>query len=172
MSCWTFYTPMISCKNRLVSPSKNCRIPWKMSSEPFGRRTPMWWAAFTPEPPPSKRISPGFTPFLIIFSRTGKRTIKGAIKDGKNSVVRYIYNNFYDGHRQNCFDALLGKIDPLRFTYAQNKLNPFLTLLVIVFLFSILNLWLVAIYNFKFILKPLVLQQFYSFSQSFVETQQ
>jgi hypothetical protein len=34
------------------------------------------------------------------FTRTGKRTKEGAVKDGINSVMRYLKNNFYDGSRQ------------------------------------------------------------------------
>lgn len=32
------------------------------------------------------------------FTRTGKRTHKGAIDDGKNSMHRYYINNFTDGY--------------------------------------------------------------------------
>jgi hypothetical protein len=34
------------------------------------------------------------------FTRTGKRTIKGAMADGMNSLTRYYKNNFADGFRQ------------------------------------------------------------------------
>lgn len=34
------------------------------------------------------------------FTRTGKRTIQGAIQDGINSITRYYKNNFTDGFRQ------------------------------------------------------------------------
>lgn len=34
------------------------------------------------------------------FTRTGKRSIQGAIQDGINSVMRYYKNNFTDGFRQ------------------------------------------------------------------------
>ena len=34
------------------------------------------------------------------FTRTGKRTRKGLLEDGLNSVVRYLKNNFFDGARQ------------------------------------------------------------------------
>lgn len=34
------------------------------------------------------------------FTRTGKRTILGALKDGINSMTRYFKNNFTDGYRQ------------------------------------------------------------------------
>lgn len=34
------------------------------------------------------------------FTRTGKRTIVGAMQDGYNSGMRYFKNNFIDGYRQ------------------------------------------------------------------------
>lgn len=34
------------------------------------------------------------------FTRTGKRTIQGAMQDGINSLTRYYKNNFTDGFRQ------------------------------------------------------------------------
>lgn len=34
------------------------------------------------------------------FTRTGKRTVLGALKDGINSLTRYFKNNFADGYRQ------------------------------------------------------------------------
>ncbi|CAK1590908.1 unnamed protein product [Parnassius mnemosyne] len=43
------------------------------------------------------------------FTRTGKRTRLGAIRDGINSLTRYYKNNFSDGFRQDSIDLLLGK---------------------------------------------------------------
>jgi hypothetical protein len=42
------------------------------------------------------------------FTRTGKRTPLGALKDGYNSAIRYYYNNFADGFRQDAIDLFLG----------------------------------------------------------------
>lgn len=42
------------------------------------------------------------------FTRTGKRSIAGALKDGINSITRYYKNNFYDGFRQDAIDLFLG----------------------------------------------------------------
>lgn len=36
------------------------------------------------------------------FTRTGKRTKLGALRDGLNSLTRYYKNNFTDGYRQVC----------------------------------------------------------------------
>ncbi len=46
------------------------------------------------------------------FTRTGKRTKLGSLKDGQNSLVRYVLGNFYDADIQNSIDLLTGKIDP------------------------------------------------------------
>ncbi|XP_031625272.1 phosphatidylinositide phosphatase SAC1 [Contarinia nasturtii] len=42
------------------------------------------------------------------FTRTGKRTIQGAMQDGVNSLTRYIKNNFSDGFRQDAINLFLG----------------------------------------------------------------
>jgi hypothetical protein len=42
------------------------------------------------------------------FTRTGRRTKRGFIRDGVNSVVRYFRNNFTDGTRQDGFDLFTG----------------------------------------------------------------
>ncbi|VDK20873.1 unnamed protein product [Taenia asiatica] len=42
------------------------------------------------------------------FTRTGKRTFKGMLMDGYNSLVRYCLNNFADGFRQDAFNLFLG----------------------------------------------------------------
>ena len=46
------------------------------------------------------------------YTRTGKRTIKGALKDGVNSMTRYYLNNFSDGGNQDRVDLFLGLYQP------------------------------------------------------------
>lgn len=46
------------------------------------------------------------------FTRTGKRTIQGAIQDGVNSATRYYLNNFRDGRTQDSVDLFLGRFEP------------------------------------------------------------
>lgn len=41
------------------------------------------------------------------FTRTGRRTKAGALKDFQNSAIRYIKNNFMDGARQDAYDLFL-----------------------------------------------------------------
>jgi len=45
------------------------------------------------------------------FTRTGKRTTWGLIRDGINSAVRYVLNNFFDGFRQDSVDLFLGNYE-------------------------------------------------------------
>ncbi|XP_046386332.1 phosphatidylinositol-3-phosphatase SAC1-B [Ischnura elegans] len=42
------------------------------------------------------------------FTRTGKRTRWGLMRDGVNSAIRYYKNNFADGFRQDSIDLFLG----------------------------------------------------------------
>jgi len=42
------------------------------------------------------------------YTRTGQRSTRGLLQDGYNSALRYILNNFYDGHRQDAIDVFLG----------------------------------------------------------------
>lgn len=48
------------------------------------------------------------------FTRTGKRTLQGAINDGINSVTRYVLNNLVDGRTQDAWDLFLGRYVPER----------------------------------------------------------
>ena len=45
------------------------------------------------------------------FTRTGKRTKKGAMDDGVNSLTRYYVNNFIDADRQEGMDLLAGNVE-------------------------------------------------------------
>lgn len=42
------------------------------------------------------------------YTRTGKRTLFGLLRDGTLSLIRYYRNNFGDGPRQDAIDLLLG----------------------------------------------------------------
>lgn len=55
------------------------------------------------------------------FTRTGKRTYKGALMDGLNSISRYYQNNLSDGPRQDSFDLFLGNYKP----YVSHAHSPF-----------------------------------------------
>ena len=46
------------------------------------------------------------------FTRTGDRTRMGMFQDFRNSMTRYILNNFQDGPRQDAFDLFLGTYIP------------------------------------------------------------
>lgn len=59
------------------------------------------------------------------FTRTGKRTVQGALQDGVNSMTRYIKNNFSDGFRQVCKESIL-KIFILFLSTHHSHSNPIL----------------------------------------------
>lgn len=46
------------------------------------------------------------------FTRTGKRSTVGLLRDGENSLERYVKNNFFDVTRQDAFDLVLGNYEP------------------------------------------------------------
>lgn len=48
------------------------------------------------------------------YTRTGKRTKKGALNDLLNSITRYYKNNLRDGPRQDSFDLFLGNFHPFK----------------------------------------------------------
>ncbi len=45
------------------------------------------------------------------FTRLGKRTFYGLLRDGNNSLIRYFLNNFYDGFKQDSIDLILGNYE-------------------------------------------------------------
>ena len=47
-------------------------------------------------------------PQPLLPHSTGKRTTMGLMRDGYNSLIRYFYNNFSDGFRQDSIDLFLG----------------------------------------------------------------
>ena len=59
------------------------------------------------------------------FTRTGQRTHSGMLKDGVNSLTRYVANNFLDSYRQDAINLFLGHYEghmyamyrPLDLTY-------------------------------------------------------
>jgi len=86
------------------------------------------------------------------FTRTGKRTLNGAINDGVNSLTRFYLNNLCDGERQDSIDVFLGyyHVDPsIRSYYAEEQppissSSPNAVLRVLFVLFT----FLVALFTF------------------------
>lgn len=56
------------------------------------------------------------------YTRTGKRTRLGALKDLNNSITRYYKNNYADGNRQDSYDLFLGYYKP----YQDSFDSPFI----------------------------------------------
>jgi hypothetical protein len=62
------------------------------------------------------------------FTRTGQRTTYGALRDGANSLYRYVINNFYDGSKQVCdSEIVLAFLNPFifkgRYRFIPRKLS-------------------------------------------------
>jgi phosphatidylinositol 4-phosphatase len=48
------------------------------------------------------------------YTRTGQRSLRGAIQDGINSLTRYYLNNFMDGTIQDSLDLFVGYYRPTK----------------------------------------------------------
>lgn len=75
------------------------------------------------------------------YTRTGKRTMFGALNDGKNSITRYYINTCLDGTRQDEYDIITQEVK----CGTYNKgINPFMVLLlfirtILIFLFTFIT---------------------------------
>ena len=73
------------------------------------------------------------------YTRTGKRTKAGAIEDGRNTMIRFYYNNFRDGHNQDSHDYFIGKINPSKQEIKDHSVfAPFILLAFVFFIATIL----------------------------------
>jgi len=65
------------------------------------------------------------------YTRTNKRTRKGAFDDGVKSVVRYLKNNYFDGPRQDAYDLVSGnwvpKKNPAASMFLVSDARPIIT---------------------------------------------
>lgn len=77
------------------------------------------------------------------FTRTGQRTYAGTLRDGINSLTRYLENNFFDSYRQDAIDLFLGHVE----SYPSPLYRPLdLTSYTSTFSLVIVMLTLVALY--------------------------
>jgi hypothetical protein len=80
------------------------------------------------------------------FTKTGKRTKKGAIMDGVYSCKRFYFNNFRDGYNQDCHDYFLGKINPKKVSFKEHSvivlktLIPIILIMIIVCYYSVTSI--------------------------------
>ena len=70
------------------------------------------------------------------FTRTGKRTTKGALEDGVNTCTRFYLNNFCDGYNQDCHDFYLGLLNPKKKNFKPHSTNLVNTLFLFTFFLS------------------------------------
>lgn len=62
----------------------------------------------------SRSLKTDFTRWVIedgMTCRTGKRTTRGAIDDGMNSIIRYFHNNFCDGYFEDCLNLAFARVE-------------------------------------------------------------
>ena len=94
------------------------------------------------------------------FTRTGARTKMGLVKDGWNSAVRYIKNNFFDGMRQDSIDLILGnyavetseglqRACPLEAKERDRKLTALPLILLASFALCVFSLYIPAEFSVK-----------------------
>jgi len=72
------------------------------------------------------------------FTRTGKRTYKGAMNDGYHSLLRYFINNFTDGYFHDCLDVSTCRLTPkskFRDRSIQNSAKFWITLTIVLTFF-------------------------------------
>jgi hypothetical protein len=91
----------LSLASKTAFRKKPMAIPWK-AGEVAHR---MLWADNADA---ISRLYAGTPALKGDFTRTGKRTKKGALDDGMNSLQRYYLNNFLDADRQEGMDLLAG----------------------------------------------------------------
>lgn len=107
-------------KANLLS-SAEITTPWEVLDPSFNRVFQNIWADN------ADAVSCGYSGTGALktdFTRTGKRTRMGAVKDFLNSATRYYKNNCTDGLRQDSFDLLLGNYKP----FQESITSPFLDL--------------------------------------------
>jgi hypothetical protein len=107
------------------------------------------------------RFYSGTGALKVDFTRTGKRTLLGALSDGSNSLKRYFLNNFYDGERQDGYDLFLGvyRADPSSMSvYAESpgRCSAYTRTALFKVVFVLLVLLAVVASLFKFTSKKLV----------------
>ena len=97
------------------------------------------------------------------FTRTGKRTMKGAMNDGVNSVTRYFINNFTDGYYHDCLDIATMQLNANSKLKERNTISPIKLSLLVTIALTLLAKVLVE----DFVLPPAheLENGYYSFKQ-------
>lgn len=69
------------------------------------------------------------------YTRTGKRTAKGALADGVNTMKRFYFNNFRDGHNQDSHDFFIGNLSATKVDLKDHSLfTPFILVAFVFFI--------------------------------------
>jgi hypothetical protein len=73
------------------------------------------------------------------YTRTGKRTAKGALADGVNTLKRFYFNNFRDGHNQDSHDFFIGNLNASKVDLKDHSVfTPFILVVFVFFIALIL----------------------------------
>ena len=75
------------------------------------------------------------------FTRTGKRTLTGALNDGKNSIERYYINTCLDGTRQDEFDVVTQDVKCEKYQKGNDPLSVIFLFIytLLLFLFALIT---------------------------------
>jgi midasin (ATPase involved in ribosome maturation) len=77
------------------------------------------------------------------FTRTGKRTYRGAINDGINSVTRYFINNFTDGYYHDCLDIATLQLNADSKLKERKTISPIMLSMFLTMFMTALAKWVV-----------------------------
>ena len=73
------------------------------------------------------------------FTRTGKRSNAGTMRDLQYGMQRYVINNFMDGTRKNLIDVFLGRLRPIRMKTGNKYLYAGTALIVLLVMIIFCN---------------------------------
>lgn len=114
------YQSLFGRRSLLLQLNETAALKGDVLSSPFASLEPVFKGVWGNNADAISFLYAGTGALKTDFTRTGKRTQKGAVQDGVNSCIRYVTNNFMDGYRQDVVDLLLG-----RYTVSRSKSSPF-----------------------------------------------
>ncbi|MCQ2816523.1 MAG: hypothetical protein MJ252_04565 [archaeon] len=78
------------------------------------------------------------------FTRTGKRSLMGALADGYYTCHRFYINNLRDGYNQDCHDYFLGTIDPKKTQFKKHDMKSVVIMFPIVLILSLITYFILT----------------------------
>jgi hypothetical protein len=114
---YVLFQQMSAAAGNLISSEKKAKKTWvdytlkfrkKQMSLPWSKGEVAHRLLWADNADAISRMYAGTPALKGDFTRTGKRTKRGALDDGMNSLQRYYLNNFLDADRQEGMDLLVG----------------------------------------------------------------